>query len=312
MKKVSIIITTYNQNTLLEKCIDSIRKKTDYKNYKIFLIDDGSLEKIGEKIKKKFPFVDVTINKSNLGFSKSNNIGIKKALRNYNPDYILLLNDDIEIVQRNWLKEIIKIAESDKKIGILGCRIIYPDGSLQWFAKNSKIFFFTQPGNKKEESEILKIQKVDNVIGAFFLIKKEVITRIGFFDEKFSPFYGEDTDFCYRASKAGFNIIYVGSIKVIHARNKSISKFPEDYIWYIRKRNSIRLEWLNFDLFNIIKHSLIHFGSVFVKKQDKKIMLEKNILKKLFLLFKAYIRNTENLNEIIKKASLRNRQINKF
>ena len=129
--RVAIIISTYNQDIFLMKCLNSLRSKTSYKNYKVYLIDDSGNGKIGKEIKKDFKGVYVLINKENLGFSKSYNSGIKKALKDYNPDYVLLLNDDTEIVDKNWLSELVKVGESDPKIGILGCKIIYPDGSLQ-------------------------------------------------------------------------------------------------------------------------------------------------------------------------------------
>lgn len=302
-KKAAIIITTFSQDALLEKCIKSIKNKTHYKNYRIFLVDDGSKNKSGERIRKKFPFVNVTANKTNTGFSKANNIGIKKALKEYNPDYILLLNDDTEVVQGNWLSEMIDAGEKNPSAGILGCRIVYPDGSLQWVAENGKIKFFMQKGFRKETKGMAEIQKIDNVIGACFLIKRKVIKKIGLLDEKFSPFYGEETDFCYRAKKAGFDIVYAGGAKIIHARNKSISSFSEDDVWYIKKRNSIRMEWMHFSPISIIKTSISHCASAFMEKRDRKITIEKNIPKKTLLLLKAYANNIRNLNEIIKKRN---------
>ena len=304
-KKVAIIICTYNQNILLRKCLSSLKNKTDYKKYKVYFIDDSGKREIGKEIKTKFSWVNVLINKKNLGFSKSNNIGIKKALKDFNPDYFLLLNDDVEIVEKNWLKKLIQAGEEDEKSGILGCRIVYPDGSLQWVAKNNKILSFKKPGNKEFSKKMLETQKVNDIMGACFLVKKEVINEIGLFDEKFSPFYGEETDFCYRAINKGFNLIYVGNTKLIHYGAASTGRLKDSKIWYIKKRNAIRLEWLNFNFLKIIRYSLIHFGSVFFKKEDKKISLEKNILKKFCLLCKAYLANILNLNEILQKRKKR-------
>ena len=61
---------------------------------------------------------------------------IKKALKEYSPDYFLWLNDDIEFIEEDWLKKMVDVGESDEKIGILGCKLIYPNGNLQWFFKN--------------------------------------------------------------------------------------------------------------------------------------------------------------------------------
>ena len=102
--KVAIIICTYNQKKLLEESLESVKKKTDYDNYKVFFVDDSGKGEIGKEINKKYKWVNVTINKENKGFSGANNVGIKKAIKEYNPEYFILLNDDIEIIEKSWLR----------------------------------------------------------------------------------------------------------------------------------------------------------------------------------------------------------------
>jgi len=305
MKKVAIVITTFNQEILLGKCLASLKRKTDYKNYKVFLVDDASKIEIGKKIKKKFPWIKLIVNKNNLGFAKSYNIGIKTSLKNYNPDYILLLNDDTEIIQKNWLSNMIKVGEGYENIGILGCRVVYRDGSLQFFAINNKAYFFENKGKKLKSKEIYSTQKIKKggIIGACFLIKRKIFKKIGLLDEKFSPFYGEESDYCERVRKAGFDIGYVGDSEIIHLGAKSTSTIPYDKVWYIKKKNAIRLEWLNHSFGEIIKYSLIHWASVFFKRNNI------SLFKKFFLLFKAYVVNLENLGEILRKRYERNKKL---
>lgn len=293
-KKVAIIITSYNQNQILDKCLDSLKKKTNYKNYRVFLVDDSGRGNIAKEAQRKHKWITAIANNTNIGFAKSNNIGMKKAIGEYDPDYLLMLNDDTEFIQKNWLIKMIKVAESDKNIGILGCRVIYPDGSLQWFAKNGKITFYEKPGNKQSISGIDRIQTIDNVLGAFFLIKGKVIKKIGLLDEGFSPFYGEETDFCYRAKNMGFRCAYVGDVTTIHYRNKSISTLTENEVWYIKKKNSIRLELRHYGFLKNIKLLIIHFASVFLKKQNNQINFQRDMVKKLGFLIKAYYSNFKN------------------
>jgi len=297
--KVAIIISAYSQKKLLENCLKSLKTKTNYRNYKIYLVDDSGNKKF-ENIKKKFKDLNIIFNKENKGFAKSNNIGIKKALKNYDPDYFLLLNDDTEIIDENWLKKMIEVGEKNKKAGILGCKIIYPDGSLQWVAKNNRIYSFEKLGNKSSSKEFSKIQEIKNnhIVGTCFLIKKKVIDKIGLLDEKFSPFYGEETDFCYRAYKKGFELIYVGSTILIHHGKASTEKLKKDYIWYIKKKNGIRLEWLNYSFFKILKYTFFHFASLFKKKNI-------SFAKKINLLLKAYKENIKDLKEIKTKRKQR-------
>ncbi len=295
LPKVAIITTTFNQQKLLGKCLASL-KKTNYNNYKVYFLDDSGMGKIGKYIKKRFRLVDVTTNKENFGYSISNNILIKKALKQYNPDYILHIDDDTEIIERDWLIKMINIAESDDEIGIVGCKIVHPDGSLQWFFKNNKINFLKNRNKEKETRETYGVKDIRDVIGACFLIKKEVIQKIGLFDEKFSPVYGEETDYCLRASKKGFRLVYVGNTKLIHHGGSSTKDMFNEKIWFIKKRNAIRLECLNYNVFKILKYNLIHFGSA---------ILSKHPLKKLKLLLRAYEENLKNLKEIKRKRAKR-------
>ena len=233
--KVAIIITTYNQDVLLEQTLSSLKNSTLYKNYKTYLVDDCSKKNIGETIRKKFSWVNIIVNKTNQGFSKANNIGMEKSIKEYNPDYILLLNDDIEIVEKNWLKKIVSVAESDKKIGIVGCKLIYPDGSLQSLGGHLKKWEISQI-SKLKEGEILD---VDHVMGACFLIKKGVIDEIGMLDPIFSPYLLEDTDYCLRAKKKGFLIKTVSSVEVIHKKGQTINSLKDKRSLLIRFKNDI-------------------------------------------------------------------------
>jgi len=307
-KKVAIIIVTFNQEKLLIKCFNSLKENTIYKKYKVYVVDDSGKNKFGDIIKKNFKWVEVIINKENKGFSKSNNLGIKKALKGYNPDYFLLLNDDIEIINKDWLKKMVEVGEKDKKAGILCPRIIYPNGDLQFISQNGKVNYFIKAGVKKASKEIYKNQIVEEVLGACFLIKREVIDKVGILDEKFSPFYGEESDWCERAKKAGYHNLYVGETEIIHLRNQTISDFSKEELLFIQKRNSIRLELLNYNLLKILKYTFIHFGSIFfrsrsvVSKKDKKVSAPK----KLSILIKAYIYNIKNIKEILSKRKERN------
>ena len=305
-QKVAIIITTYNQDILLEKCLNSIKKKTDYSSYRVFLVDDASKIKIGEKIKKKFPWINVIVNKDNLGFSKSNNIGIKASLKDYNPNYILLLNDDTEIVQRNWLKKMIEIGESDSKIGILGCRIIYPDGSLQ------------NIGGYVKGYEIVKLLKakdnvidVDHVMGSCMLIKRKVIKKIGLLDEIYSPYLLEDTDYCLRAKKQGFSIKSINSVNIVHKKGKTIDSLKDKKSLFIRFKNDMIFSSRHLKLKYILFRIFIYLPLValFKKKRDedelrfKNFKIRDDFLINIFFLLLAYALSLSNIKRIINSKS---------
>ena len=104
--------------------------------------------------------MDVSSNKKNEGYSTSNNFLVKKATKEYNPDYILHIDDDTEIIDKNWLGGMIEFGEKSKDIGIIGCKIIYPDGSLQWFFKDGKINFLGERNNIEEVKETFGIYEL--------------------------------------------------------------------------------------------------------------------------------------------------------
>ena len=283
-KKIAIIISTYNQEKLLEECLKSLKKKTNYKKYKVFLVDDSGAGKIGSKIGKRFKWINVTINKKNLGFSKSNNIGIKKAIKEYPPEYILLLNDDTEIIQNNWLKNLIKECEKDKKIGILGCKLIYPNGGLQNIGGYIRGWKITKEMHENKKH----VFEVDHIMGAFMLIKKGVINKIGFLDEIYTPYLLEDTDYCLRAKKAGFKIVTVPYVKAIHKKSKTISKLPNSEKIFVRFKNDIIFSRRHLKGWNKFFRIFVYLPMVAVFRKNTD---EDNLKFKNFKLRKSFLRN---------------------
>ncbi len=291
-KKIAIIICSYNQKELLEDCLKSIKKNTLYKNYKVYFVDDSGNGEIAKEVKKYFPWVDVSINKKNLGFSKSNNVGIKKAIKEYSPDYFLLLNDDTEIIDKKWIQKMIKSGEEDEKIGILGCKIIYPDGSLQnlgGYLRKWKIELENDENKKR-------VFEVDHIMGAFLMIKKEVIKDIGILDEEFSPYLLEDTDYCLRAKKKGWKIVSVPEVKTIHKKGKSIDSQENKKSLLVRFKNDIIFSKKHLKGWNKFFRIFIYLPlvAIFRKKKDQdklklsKFRLRRNFLRNLGLWFIAF------------------------
>jgi len=295
---ISIIILNWNGKKFLDKCLTSI-SDTTYQNYEIIVVDNGSSDGSIELLENKFPDVKLIKNNENLGFSKGNNIGIK----NSNGSYVLILNNDTEIINKDWLDNIIKIFESDKKIGVVGCKLIYPNGKLQH--AGVEINFLKQWvtiligwGEHPDKIEYNKDRKVDCVSGAAMFIKREVIEKIGLFDEIFSPAYYEDNDFCIRARIAGYKILYASTIAILHHQSATKKQYRSDYMNYITARNSIiflllyvplkyipiRIIWEIYRmmgvLFLMVKWSSIEYGRSY---------------------FEAVLWNIKNLNIIIKK-----------
>ncbi|MFH7880970.1 MAG: glycosyltransferase family 2 protein [Candidatus Aenigmatarchaeota archaeon] len=279
--KVCIIILNWNGKELLKNCLSSLFKLTDYPNYKVIVVDNGSTDGSVEFVKKNFPKADVLALDKNYGFPKGNNEGIRYALKRYNPKYVVLLNNDTIIIQKNWLKEMVKVAESDKKIGIIGCKLIYPDGRIQWAGrkKESNIFYLMfqtisaslNPGIGKKIKESSFIGEVNTASGACMMIKKELIKRIGLLDEDLSPFFQEDVEYSFRAQRSGYKVYYVGTTSVVHLQSYSFKKRKmEDEKLYFALRNSMIVSKKYFGYWRTIILGLpILILTAFLERRDK-------------------------------------------
>ncbi|MFA4640546.1 glycosyltransferase family 2 protein [Pyrococcus kukulkanii] len=161
-------------------------------------------------------------NKDNYGFAGGNNVGIKFALSVLNPDYVLLLNNDT-VVDKRFLGELVKVAESNEKIGIVGPKIYYYDYNGRSDIINFAGEHFILPlaigikyGNKKKDNNAFnKVKNVNKIDGACMLIKNSVISNVGLLDERYF-LYLEDNDYCIRSKRAGFILLYVPSAIIWH------------------------------------------------------------------------------------------------
>jgi len=166
-------------------------------------------------------------NKGNYGFAGGNNIGMKFALSVLDPDYILLLNNDT-VVDKYFLNELVKVAESDGKIGIVGPKIYYYD-----YKGQSDIISFTgqdiilpfaiqkKYGRRRVDKGKWDVNKeVDNVEGSCMLLKKEILEQVGLLNGRFFA-YWEEVDLCFRARKKSYRAMYVAGSKIWHKESAS-------------------------------------------------------------------------------------------
>ncbi|MEM4325881.1 MAG: glycosyltransferase family 2 protein [Candidatus Pacearchaeota archaeon] len=233
---VCVIILTYNEYFLTKNCLYSILDNTPKEyNYKIILIDDHSRDNSYKKLVKDFwkiKEVDILRNNQNFKFSKANNLGIKYSKERYNPKYYFLLNNDT-LVTKGWLENCIKVAESKNDIGIVGCKQKNFEGALVRCAGyigpfGVKYYY----GNE--------IKEVNWVMGASMLIKREVIEKIGLIDEGFYPAYYEETDFIFRAKKAGFKIFFSPKSIILHKVSGYLKREGNEYFIRTFYKNRIR------------------------------------------------------------------------
>lgn len=246
--KIASIILIYNDFEKTEKSINSLIESnlpTSIEHF-IIVIDNGSSDKYLEGLKNlqknysNFEKIKFIFNKKNLGYSGGNNIGISYALKDIQADAILLINNDAYL-EKNTLNELINFLFSDPNIGIVGPTICYYSNKDKiWhgggFFKILKIGIINV-GKNKSFDEVSKMQpmEVDFINLCVALIKKEVFEKIGFLDQDFFLYY-DDTDFCYRAKKAGFKLIYIPFLKAYHDLEEIyVSRTTPSRLYYIAR-----------------------------------------------------------------------------
>jgi len=257
MIPLSIIIVSFNTKEVIKKCLLSIKANFDKYpiNFEIIVVDndshDGTVEFLLD-LEKKQKNLHIFLNKANLGFGKANNIGLKKS----KGKYILYLNSDAMISDIDF-RDLIRVMEMENNIGALTVKVVLSNGeidpashrgfptlwnSFTYFLGLERLFFYVPLLNKifggyhLVNLNLNNIHQVDVITGAFLLSKKEILDKIGGFDEDYFA-YGEDIEMAFQIKKLGYKIIYYPLWKVLHL--KSVSGLKKKRNEVVRKRTSV-------------------------------------------------------------------------
>lgn len=279
---ISIIIVNWNAKELLHNCLESILKETKEFPYEIVVVDnnsnDGSVELLESDYKNKITLIK---NTENRGFAYANNQGMKVS----KGEYLLLLNSDTVILD-GAIDKSVGYIKKDKEIGLVGCKLLNSDGTLQpsCYNFNSLLsaFLFKSKfiNNVKKEKrykyeglitsfDYNKKHEIDYVCGAYMLFSREVMNKIGFLDDSFFM-YGEEADYCARVKQKGYKVIYYPDAAIIHyggGSSKKISIISENRriisrLKFIRKHKGFiysqvyRFFSVLFVVFNIVKATI--------------------------------------------------------
>lgn len=246
MVKLSIIIVSFNTRELTSNSLVSLQKAVKNLNYQteIIVIDNASTDGSPELIAQKFTHVTLIKNSSNIGFSGANNQGLKIA----KGEFILLLNSDT-VVSKDAIKKVIGYLENNPESGVVGCKLLNKNGSLQQsagFIPNLLNIFFwmtfiddlpflnrlLKPYHIRERGFYEKIQKVGWVSGAFFALRKKTYENAGSLDENIFM-YGEEVEWCMRIGKSGWRVVYYPDAYITHLKggsgNRSVSGLREEF-----------------------------------------------------------------------------------
>lgn len=221
-QKISIIILTWNCLDYTKRCLDTLRQHTDLDRHDVIIVDNGSTDGTVEFL-RSLDWIRLIQNDTNLGFVKGNNIGIRHSDPHSD---ILLLNNDIEIAQDGWLETLKQAAYTSDDIGIVGCRLTWPDGRLLHagtFMPVDTMWGQQIGGLEQDVNQYNRIRDVDGIVFACAYIKREVIDRIGLLDEDYVSYF-EDTDYCLKAQQAGFRVVCCGQVTLTHHQNVSTAE----------------------------------------------------------------------------------------
>ena len=218
---VTIIIPTKNNYKILKRCLDSINQSTLYKNFEIIVVDNDS----NHELKQYYKSLKCTVLNFNgsFNFSKINNYAVKHA----KGDFLLFLNDDTKVLERNWLHKLVSVCNQNG-VGAVGPKLLFSNNTIQHagsviletgasFHPFQHIFH-----NSDLHFNFLNVtRECSAVTGACLITKKEVFDRIDGFDDDFDVYYG-DTDLCLKIINSGLSVLYTPDVKLLHEGSHSI------------------------------------------------------------------------------------------
>lgn len=276
--KVFAIVVTYNGSQWVEKCLTSLRESTQPVH--TIVIDNASTDDTARIICEKFPEVELILSKENLGFGRANNIGLKKALYE-EADYVVLLNQDAW-VEPETIEKIIHIQQENSEYSILSAVHYKNENEVEPYFKSlvseenmAESFHEWNWGDPKKT-----VFSVGFVHAAFWVITKECLEKVGFFDPIF-PHYGEDEDYCDRAKFFNFSIGIVPSVKITHDIGKrALQPFNAYFrrLCYLKQLKKLDIPFYSQFNYLIISKIKIAFGSLLVLKFHKCFTLLKDLV----------------------------------
>lgn len=233
--KLSVVIVNYNVKQYVENCLKSVYAAAEGIDLEIFVVDNASSDGSVAYLRERFPEVKYIESKTNLGFSRANNVAIRQATG----EYVLLLNPDTTISE-NVLKECIAFADAHPKSGAIGVRMHNEDGTVapesrravptpwialtKYFGHSRRYYMSWLSWDEPAQIEV--------VSGAFCFLRREALMRVGMLDEDYFM-YGEDIDLSYQLLRHGYENWYL-PVDIVHYKGRSTIKtsFRYAYVFY--------------------------------------------------------------------------------
>ena len=246
--KVSVIIVNLNTSDLLRDCLQSVFSEAMSLDLEVILVDNGSTDGSVEMVKRNFSGVRLIQNATNEGFAKPNNDGMRAGVG----EYLFLLNSDT-VVCPGALKGLVAFLDQHHDAGACGPMLVHPDGTLQrsvmgfptLWTHFCDMFFLDRLFPKSRvfgsgEASYFsynQTSEIDHLMAAAFLVRRQVLTDAGMFDERFVIYYN-DMDWCYRIVESGWRIYFVHTVKIIHHGGRTVSMLNKDFAYFLEMHNN--------------------------------------------------------------------------
>jgi GT2 family glycosyltransferase len=223
--RASIIIVSWNGEPYLKDCLSAILAQIGPGD-QVIVVDNHSADGSVALVQRQFPQVNLIENEWNMGFAGGCNVGLRAA----QGEYLLLVNQDVA-VKAGWLEKMVETL-APTEVGIAGCKLLYPDGTIQ-HAGGITSYPLALPGHhgyhETDEGQWDTRREVDYVTGAAMGLKRTMLDEIGLFDEGFFPACYEETDLCFRARAAGYQVIYTPEATGTHHETTTIDRNSAEY-----------------------------------------------------------------------------------
>lgn len=210
---VSVIIPVHNQAEYTYRCLESIAQNPPKNRFEVIVVDDASTDAT-PKMLRSIEGIRVVTNESNQGFIRSCNAGAKEA----KGDFLHFLNNDTEVLP-GWLDELVETFNAIPDTGLAGSKLIWPNGVLQeaggLFWKDGSAWNYGREGDPNKP-QFSYLRQADYVSGASIMVRANVFAKLGGFDERYLPAYGEDSDLAFKIRELGYKTFYQPMSRVIH------------------------------------------------------------------------------------------------
>lgn len=240
---LSLIILNYSSQFWLKKTLTSLKQfyldKTSYR-VETIVVDNNSQDESVKMIKQDFPWVELVELDQNLGFSRGNNVALDKI----ETDYVMLMNNDVELDPQSNLDRLVEFMEKHDQAGVITPKLKLADGnldlachrgeptpwaSLTYFTGLEKLFPHSQLFGQYHQTykDLKTIHQIDACSGAAMMARKSAIDKVGLLDKRFFM-YAEDLDWCKRFRNASFEVWYYPQVEMTHHKYKSGIKTESD------------------------------------------------------------------------------------